>query len=79
MGVGVRGEQVRVLRWHRLTRKMGTKCAYCHCQLTPTNTTIDHVLPKSKHPELAHKRSNMVLACFDCNNAKGDRVHEVSK
>lgn len=53
-------------------------CAYCGCGLDGQSSTIDHVIPKSKHKyrnRLAvQPPRNLVLACFGCNNAKGDSL-----
>lgn len=52
------------------------KCHYCGAQtdLSPKQTrrqaTIDHFIPLAK--DGLDERSNMVLACFECNHEKGD-------
>lgn len=62
----------------RLTAKQNGKCHYCKCTMTecdgvtPTSVTLDHVIPLCagglNHP------SNMVAACFACNQDKADAV-----
>lgn len=53
-------------------------CAYCDkkMDINKCNThdapTIDHILPKSKYPQLQHDPKNMVCACRECNNNKAD-------
>jgi 5-methylcytosine-specific restriction endonuclease McrA len=48
----------------------GMKCAYCtkDCSI---NYTVDHILPRSKGGR--NSFSNMVIACYECNQAKADR------
>jgi 5-methylcytosine-specific restriction endonuclease McrA len=36
--------------------------------------TADHFYPKSKYPELAKVKSNMIVSCHDCNSNKKDDV-----
>ena len=44
-------------------------CFYCH----QPATTIDHVIPISKAPELVVDYSNAVACCQSCNSRKGSR------
>lgn len=51
------------------------RCFYCSCDLTQKGKrgiTIDHVVPAcgSKHND---KPTNVVMACYTCNQEKGDR------
>lgn len=62
----------------RLTAKQNGKCHYCKCTMTecdgvtPTSVTLDHVIPLSQGG--LNRRSNMVAACFSCNQDKADAV-----
>lgn len=62
----------------RLTAKQNGKCHYCQCQMTecdgvtPTSVTLDHVIPLAQGGD--NHRSNMVAACFSCNQDKADAV-----
>jgi 5-methylcytosine-specific restriction endonuclease McrA len=55
-------------------------CHYCgiatklraESQSDPLLATLDHVIPESKGGTSA--LTNLVLACYRCNNEKGDRV-----
>ena len=47
----------------------------CHMCGGPA-THIDHLLPKSKYPELALNLDNLKPACKDCNFTKLDIVRE---
>ena len=46
-------------------------CQYCQKRLSQGSATIDHVVPVSKGGGLTWK--NVVTACRDCNNKKGDK------
>ena len=61
-------------------------CHYCHTGglledvgETPTKAelrklaTLDHVLPQSKGGG-TYDKANLVVACYPCNQAKGDRL-----
>jgi 5-methylcytosine-specific restriction endonuclease McrA len=61
-----------------LIRRYGNLCTYCNVALTepaatgtapPTTRTLDHLLPKAKGG--ASDLTNLVLACFACNQRKG--------
>ncbi|NLE26311.1 MAG: hypothetical protein GX625_13395 [Clostridiaceae bacterium] len=52
------------------------KCVYCDKNLLNELSDfyaadIDHLLPKSKHPELESDNNNWVLSCRACNSIKG--------
>jgi 5-methylcytosine-specific restriction endonuclease McrA len=54
----------------------GWLCQYCNEQLTSSNATIDHILPRSKGGMTSWK--NCVTACKPCNKKKADKgLHEV--
>jgi 5-methylcytosine-specific restriction endonuclease McrA len=60
-----------------LTRKNvilrdGHRCQYCGSAKGPM--TVDHIIPRTKKG--ADSWDNMVCACVDCNNRKGDRTPE---
>ena len=51
------------------------KCQVCGKLIRrKSDLTIDHILPRSKHPQLALERSNMRVLCRSCNSRKGDRL-----
>lgn len=57
----------------RLLRRHGARCFYCRTVFaTPADATLDHYIP------YALWRTwwvpNLVLACVDCNQVKGDRL-----
>ena len=64
----------------RVRRSVGDRCdwrcVYCHRPLAEgapdpaDRPTLDHLIPRSKHG--SNQQRNLVLACHDCNNGKGD-------
>lgn len=66
---------------HRVGERFGWRCYFCHrpthCQECHSEkrrqwrATRDHFVPKAAGGT-AH-RSNLVLACWDCNHRKADR------
>lgn len=55
-----------------LLEKFGRRCVYCDKENVPLE--IDHVIPRSKGG--SDRVSNLVIACHDCNQAKGSRPLE---
>ncbi len=49
-------------------------CQYCGLQLSRSELTLDHVLPRSRGGETAWE--NVVAACRPCNQRKGNRTPE---
>jgi uncharacterized protein (TIGR02646 family) len=50
------------------------KCAYCESKpLHVTHGDVEHIVPKSIHPELAYEWENLTLACDSCNTQKSNR------
>jgi 5-methylcytosine-specific restriction endonuclease McrA len=56
-----------------LLEKWGRKCVYCGAEKKPLQ--MDHVVPKSKGG--SDRVSNLVPACEDCNQKKGNKDLEV--
>lgn len=51
-------------------------CAYCtmsEAEATAIRFTIDHYEPRAAHPELVNEYSNLMYACDECNQRKGNR------
>lgn len=50
-------------------------CCYCQQQMIVDHNRhwdLDHVVPKSLHPEFLFEPKNLAISCIDCNTAKGD-------
>lgn len=62
-------KNLKAYRW----RKQGRACAYCKRPMPLAHATLDHVFPrsKSKH-ENPDRDDNLIVACFFCNNTRGD-------
>ena len=65
--------QWRLLRYQAL-RRAGGRCECCGA--TPQSSGeplhVDHIKPKSIHPDLALELSNLQVLCADCNIGKGN-------
>ena len=49
------------------------KCAYCESKVTHTYFgDVEHILPKSRAPELVVRWENLTFVCAQCNNKKRD-------
>lgn len=51
-------------------------CYICGGKLTPKETTLDHVLPRSSRPDLKYEFSNLRPCCWKCNMEKGSKHGE---
>lgn len=47
------------------------KCQYCHKNVTLSNFTIDHVVPKTAGGQTCW--DNVVTCCYSCNQRKGNK------
>ncbi len=62
----------------QVIKEYGKVC--CECGLYIDNSidvTVDHILPRSKHPELALSSGNLRVLCRSCNSKKGNRDSEI--
>lgn len=48
-------------------------CYICHKSLVPAETTLDHVIPRSRRPDLRYEPSNLKPCCWPCNTEKGSK------
>ena len=49
-------------------------CSYCGITGSDVRWNLEHVLPRSKFPELAFDLDNITLSCDCCNKEKGNKV-----
>ena len=76
---GARHPETKRRKWtiRMLVSKTGGRCEYCSCQTTrvkdtPTEMTIDHIVPVSRGG--SDEVGNLRLACRRCNEEKGSGV-----
>jgi 5-methylcytosine-specific restriction endonuclease McrA len=62
-------DEWRALRYKAI-KLYGRVCSCC--RTTTGEMHVDHIKPKSKHPELALTLSNLQILCKDCNLGKGN-------
>lgn len=59
---------------YRFLQKAGGSCKLCGCRATPDNPIhVDHIKPRSLHPELALVESNLQVLCKSCNMGKSNK------
>jgi 5-methylcytosine-specific restriction endonuclease McrA len=57
----------------QLIRDYGSLCWWCECCLPPEKLTLDHLKPKSRGG--SNSLENLRLACFSCNNSRGNSLY----
>lgn len=66
--------------------KQGNKCYYCQCEMnhhnkSPQQATVEHLVDKWSSPK--HRKieseSNLVAACFQCNNGRGSIRNSIAR
>jgi len=59
---------------YRVLQKAAGSCKLCGCRATADNPIqVDHIKPRSLHPELALVESNMQVLCQSCNKGKSNK------
>ena len=53
-----------------LSGRLGEYCSYCE---RPGDLHVEHVVPRSRRPDLEDEWSNFLLGCGNCNSIKRDR------
>lgn len=63
----------RVRKYYR--KEQGLKCAYCRMDISlgTNNFYIEHIVPKSTHPEWMYEPANLCLSCVNCNSSKNKK------
>ncbi|RKZ82158.1 MAG: HNH endonuclease [Candidatus Parabeggiatoa sp. nov. 1] len=58
-----------------LMERLGEYCSYCE-RFIPTNLAVEHIQSKDNkcQPQLERSWNNFLLACTNCNSAKGTKV-----
>lgn len=66
----------KYIDWHWVKRRFrgshfrGAHCAHCRKWFRRGEIHIDHIKPRSKHPQLAFALSNLQFLCAQCNSTK---------
>jgi uncharacterized protein (TIGR02646 family) len=55
-----------------LIARIGEYCSFCESRVN-ASLAVEHILPKSHHPEHELDWDNFLLACVNCNSTKGDQ------
>lgn len=58
----------------RMLKILDHICSDCNKEVFGSDITLDHILPMSKHPELALEPTNMRILCRVCNSRKKDLI-----
>lgn len=64
--------ELRKSRWWQNLIANKASCHYCTCSLAKEDVTMDHVVPLLRGGRST--KSNVVMACKSCNNAKKDQL-----
>lgn len=56
--------------WRALSAEVRAAQPWCSSCGSTEKLQADHILPKSRHPELALERSNLQVLCWPCNRRK---------
>ncbi len=71
---------------HKLIVKQNNKCYYCNCEMcetqnSPQQATIEHLVDKWSSPKHIknNDESNLVAACFSCNNSRGAIRNKIAR
>lgn len=51
-------------------------CYLCGKAVDKYDLNVDHVIPRSRAPQLRFDLNNLRPSCYICNNKKGSRVYE---
>lgn len=74
------------MKLEELLLKQSNKCHYCGCEMCRDNglsnqATLEHLIDKWSSP--GHKKiweeSNLVAACFKCNNKRGSVRNKIAR
>lgn len=50
-------------------------CYLCGDHLKRSEITLDHIIPRSRRPDLRFEDSNIAVCCWRCNKRKGSQVY----
>ena len=53
------------------------ECYLCSKWVLKADVTLDHIIPRSRRPDLKLEESNVRPCCYACNSEKGSKVYGV--
>ena len=59
-----------------LEARLGNYCSYCERRFT-ISLAVEHIVPKSRQPQLETEWTNFLLGCLNCNSVKGKKLVKV--
>ena len=59
-----------------LIDRLGEYCSFCEGRIA-ANLAVEHILPKSLHPQLELSWDNFLIACTNCNSTKGNQSIDI--
>lgn len=69
-----------------LVKSQCGKCHYCNCEMvttekSPRQATLEHLVDKwsSRKHVRDNSPSNLVAACFECNNTRGAKRNRIAR
>jgi 5-methylcytosine-specific restriction endonuclease McrA len=65
------------IKKNQLLLEYGSCCYWCRKEFPMEKLTIDHLKPKSKGG--SNNLENLRLACFECNNSRGNSLFPPDK
>ena len=69
-----------------LIQRQNNKCHYCQCEMnrdlkSPRHSTVEHLVDRWSSPKhnRSNAESNLVAACFECNNTRGNVRNRIAR
>lgn len=63
------------MQWFRENKAEYYTCYLCSKRLERNETTLDHIIPRSRAPHLRYVQTNLAPCCWPCNSEKGSQVY----
>lgn len=76
---GRKGRTATDWAWRKLSARLRKLSSFCERCLAATDLTVDHIIPLSERPDLAHEELNCRVLCRRCNAERGNRVTEAER
>ncbi|WP_079635083.1 HNH endonuclease signature motif containing protein [Mycobacteroides abscessus] len=66
-------------QWRQLSKRLRTQSPFCEFCGSKDGLTVDHIIPPSEAPKLAHEVVNLRVLCRSCNSRRGNRVTDIER